>query len=600
MNRLFLILLRNEEGEEQLRVRRLQLPFNFTTGEALLYDNTPTVDMADMADMSDMSDMCSTPKQRKMDEFSVSPNSMLGCMLRQDQSIYCEHNPNSISSLNDVAFQDTHATVSVPGDVWPHPSPKPAGNLIKSEAMVHDMMETLQQILGDSNVISTLHVEPDEIKSWETMLLRMSSNTSEMSEDLNDILNNDILSYVEEQLQKEAGFKLPDQLDIPASLSALDHQDPGLAVEQSFGWPLEPQGQLLSNGGPMMNGQTETMKLTHMDLPQLGCSALNGPTLQQISSQQMLPPPVGPVTFNPSLADSCVQGQNDLRSLQVAAKEHNLGAFRPTNQLHPNPAPNHVQMMLPGAPIGLQDQSGDRKLNPVFNFPGNRWNSSVQNSNQVNSFAPTYTQNISKEAGFPAAPPPSSCLQGHFALHTHTSENQRQPWQLEQQQLMSGGRQQMGACLNQMPGLQRNPQPGVVAPQTTFNGRPAFRTPETSAARFGAQQDLEPPPPLAPSSSCMFGNAPVSVPVNGLPLGQVNSCKQMNAPGNSQLLSQPACFYQGGGSVLGMPALPNPDEAALSCQMPGGLDLNGLMVQQQQYLNFSEQTQVRIGFQEKV
>ncbi|XP_060923153.1 aryl hydrocarbon receptor 2 [Limanda limanda] len=585
--------LTNEEGEEQLRKRRLQLPFSFTTGEALLYDNTPTVDMPDMPDMR------STPKQRKMDEFSVSPNSMLGCILRQDQSVYCEHNSITMSSLNDAAFKDTHATVSVPGDIWPHASPKPAGNLVKSEAMVQDMMETLQQILGDGNVIGTLDVEPEEIKSWETMLLRMSSNTSEMSEDLNDILNNDILSYVEEQLQKEGGFKLPGQLDLPASLSALDHpiQNPSPAVEQNFGWPLEPQSQLISNGGPMMNGQTapvlETMKLTHMDLPQLGSSALNGPTLQQIASQQMLPTAVGlgmvgaPVTFNPSLADSCVQTHNELRSFQVAAKENNLGAFRQTNQLHPNQVPNHVQMMMPGAPIGLQDQSGDGQLNPVFNFQGNRWNSSVQNSNQVNHFAQSYTQNISVEPGFPAGAPPSSCLQGHFALHTHSSENQRQSWQqlLEQQQLLSGGRQQMGAGLNHMSGLQRNP------PQTTVNGRPVFRSPETPPVPFAVQQNLE-PPPLAPSSSCMFGNAPVSVPVNGLPLGQVSACKQMNATGNNQILSHPACFYQGGGSVLGMPALPNPGEAPLSCQVPGSLDLNGLLVQQQQYLNFSEQTQI--------
>ncbi|XP_069376966.1 aryl hydrocarbon receptor 2 isoform X2 [Paralichthys olivaceus] len=593
--------LTNEEGEEQLRVRRLQLPFNFATGEALLYDSTPTVETPDMG---------STPKQRKMDDLSVSADSMLGCLLRQDQSIYCEHNTNSINSLNDIAFKDTHATVSVPGDAWQHPSPKPglSGNLIKSEAMVQDMMETLQQILGDSDVMDSLDVEPNELRSWESMLLRMSTNTSDMREELNDILNNDILSYVEEQLQKEGGFKLPDQLDdISASLSALDQQslDPNLAVEQNFGWPLEPQSQLISNGGLMMNGQMapalETMKLSHMDPPQLGSPALNGPTLQQIASQQMLPTPVGlgnvaaPVTFNPSLADSCAQTQNELRSLQVAAQENNLGAFRPTNQLHPSQVQNHVQMRMPSAPIGLQDQSGGRKLNPVFNFQGNQWNS-VPNSNQVNNFAQTYPQNISNESGFTAVPPSSSCLQGHFALQTHNSDNQRQSWPLEQQQqqqqLISGGRQQTCARLNQMSGLQRNPLPGVVAPQTTVNGRPVFRTPETPTVPFPVPQDLE---PLAPSSSCMFGNAPASVPVNGVPLGQVNSCRQMNATGNNQILSKPACFYQGlpgPGSVQGIPALPNPDEAALSCQMTAGFDLNGLMVQQQQYLNFSEQTQI--------
>lgn len=41
-----------------------------------------------------------------------------------------------------------------------------------------------------------------------------------------------------------------------------------------------------------------------------------------------------------------------------------------------------------------------------------------------------------------------------------------------------------------------------------------------------------------------------------------------------------------------MTAIPNPGEAALSCQMAAGLDPDGLMVQQQQYLNFGEQAQI--------
>ncbi|XP_035484488.1 aryl hydrocarbon receptor 2 [Scophthalmus maximus] len=585
--------LTNEEGEEQLHLRRLQLPFNFTTGEALLYDTTPTVDIPDA---------CSTPKQRKMDDVSVSPNSLLGCMLRQDQSVYCEHNTNTINSLNDAAFEDTHAMVNVPGDVWQNPSPKPVGNLIKSEAMVQDMMETLQQILGDGNVVDSLDIEPDELKSWETTLLRMSTNTSDVSEDLNDILSNDILSFVEEQLQKEGGLKLPDQLDdVPAPLSTLDLQSQGLdqAAEQSFGWPLEPQNQLIPNIGQMMNGQPtavlETMKLTHMDLPQLSSPALNGPTLQQISSQ-LLPASVGlcnidtPVTFNPSLTDSCPQTQNDPRTLPVTAKENNLGAFRPTNQLNAIQMQNQVQMRMPSLPIGLQDQSAERKLNPVFTFQGNRWSSSVPNSNQVNNFVQTYTQNISNQSGFIADPPSSSYLQGHIPLQTQNNENQRQSWPLEQQQqVMSGSR------LNQMAGLQRNPPPGAVAPQTTVNGRPMFWTPETPAIPFPAQQALEPPPPLATSSSCMFGNATSSVHVNGLQLSQVPCRKQMNTAVSNRIISKPSCFYQGlpgGRSVQGMSAIPNPDEAVLSCQTTGGLDLNGLLVQQQQYLNFTEQTEI--------
>ncbi|KAM9334157.1 aryl hydrocarbon receptor-like [Symphorus nematophorus] len=552
--------LTNEEGEEQLRLRRLQLPFNFTTGEAMLYDILPTVEP---------SDSCSAPKQRKLDSYTVSPGSLLGCMLNQDQSIYCEHNTNTINSLNDVAFNDSHATVNVPGDIWLDSTPKPAvGNLVKSEATVQDMMDTLQQILGDNDLTDVLDVGPDELKSWENTLLKMSTNSCEMNEDLSDILSNDILSYVEEQLQREGGLKLPDQLDdIPPCLSALELPNPQQQVgEQNFGWPLE--NQLIPNGGPMIGRQT--MKLTHMDLPQL-----NGPTLQQIASQQtglQLGNMADPVAFNPTLSDSCAQTQNQLRSLQAGAKDNNLGAFplRQTNQIHSNQMQNHLPMrnVLPN---GHQDQSA----NPVFTFQGSQWN-----SNQADGFVETYSQNISNN--FSTDLSSSSCLQGRFSLQTQNSENQRQSWPLEQQQQQQQQHLVTGTCLNQMSGFQRNPL------QNSVNGRPMFRTPETSNVQFPVQQNV------VEHSSCMFRNAPSSVPVNGVHLSQ-----RLNPP-TTQIPSKPSCLYQslpggagGGGSVPGMTAIPNPDEASLSCQMTAGLDPDGLLVQQQQqYLNFSEQTQI--------
>ncbi len=573
----------------------------------MLYDVTPTVDVPDL---------CSAPKQMKLDSYSVSPSSILGCMLNQDQSIYCEQQANSLSSLNDAAFQDTHATVNVPGDVWLDSTSKPVvGSLVKSEATVQDMMDTLQQILGDNDLADALDVGPDELKSWESTLLKMSATSCEMSEDLNDILNDDILSYVEEQLQREGGLKLPDELDdIPPCLSSVDLQNlnPDQGGEQNFGWPLEPQNRLIPDGGQMMAGQPTPvlgmMKLTHMDLPQLSSSGLNGPTLQQIASQQTLPTSVGlqlgtagnigaPVSFNPSMVDS--QTQNQMRTLQATATDSNLFSVRQTstNQVHSNqmaqPMQNHLQMRTPNLPIGLQDQSTERKLNPVFSFQGNQWSSSGPDTNQVDNFGETYTQNISNEPGFTADPSLSSCLQGRFALQTQNNENQRPSWPPEQQKqpLISNGRQQMTASLNQMSGFQRNPLPGVVAVQSVVNGRPMFRTPETSNVPFPVQENME-PPPLSPSSSCMFRNGAPSVPVNGVHLSQAPSCQRLN-PANTQIPSKPSCFYQslpGGGSVPGMSAIPNPDEAALSCQMTAGLNPDTLVVPQQQY--FSEQTQV--------
>uniref|UniRef100_A0A667Y288 Aryl hydrocarbon receptor n=1 Tax=Myripristis murdjan TaxID=586833 RepID=A0A667Y288_9TELE len=606
--------LTNEEGEEQLRLRRLQLPFNFATGEAVLYDVSMSLDVPSS---------CSAPKQKKLDDLSIDPNSLLGCMLSQDQGIYCQHNnDNTLNSLNDAAFEDTHALVNVPGDARQHPSPKPVTSLVKAEGTVQDMMETLQQILGENDLTTSLDVDPEELKDWENTLLKMSSTPCEVSEDLDELLSNDILSYVEEQLIKEGGLKLPDQLDdVPVCLPSLDlqTQDPVQGGEQSFGWLEEPQNQLIPNGGQMVaEKQTPIsgrMKLTHVGPPQLSSAGLNGPTLQQIAAQNPFTPSTGlhselssagnlgtPGTFDPLLADSCAQTQNQLRNLHVTTNNNSLGlcSLRQTsaNQLHSNqivqPIQNHLQMRMSDLPIGLHNQSSETLLNPMFPCQSSQWISSVPNSNQTDNFVETYTPNISIQSDFNPDPSSSSCLQGHFALQTQNGENQRQSWPLEQQQqqlptLISNGHHHTGGFHNPASGFQRSPLQTGIAPQTSVNCRPTFRPPNTAGMRFPAQQEME-PPALVPSSSCMFGGATPSVPVNGVHLNQRLSTTSNQTP------SKTSCYYQslpGSGSVAGMGVISQvtPD-VGLSCQ---GLDPDGLLVQQQQqpYLNFSEQTQVK-------
>ncbi|KAK2857139.1 hypothetical protein Q5P01_005874 [Channa striata] len=326
------------------------------------------------------------------------------------------------------------------------------------------------------------------------------------------------------------------------------------------------------------------MKLIHMELS--STPGLSGPTLQQIASQQTLSPSAGlgnigaPVTFKSSMSEPRSQAESQLRALQINANDSNLGAYRQTNQLHSNhlaqPTQNPMQMRLHNLPGSLQDQSAERPLNSVFTFQGNQWNSS--------NFVETYNQNISNQPSFTADPASSTCIQGSFALQTQNGDNQRQSWPLEQQQLLASGQQQMGARLNQMSGIKRNP--GVIAPQNV-NSRPTFGAPEMSRSSFTVQQGLE-PPPLGVSSSCRFSNTTPSVPVKEVHLSQTSSCQRLNPPGN-QIPSKPSCFYRG---VEGMTAIPNPNDAALSCQITTGLESNGLMVQQQPYLNFVDQTQI--------
>lgn len=241
--------LTNEEGEEQLRTRRLQLPFNCTSGSALLYDQTPCMEP---------SEQFSAPPLGRTDD-SVTPNSILGSLMGQNKSLYCQHNQPSLNSLQDEAFRDSHATVTVPGDLFTQ-----SCTLMKTESTVQDMMDSLQQILGDNSLMSSLAVEPDELRSWESTLMSMTASSNEMTTDLNSIISSDILSFVEEQFQREGSFAFLDHLN-EASLSSPK---------------LYNQGQR-PNSAEAMNCQSSIIP----KVEPLQSTALNGPFGQNIRTE---------------------------------------------------------------------------------------------------------------------------------------------------------------------------------------------------------------------------------------------------------------------------------------------------------------------------
>ncbi|KFP44103.1 Aryl hydrocarbon receptor, partial [Chlamydotis macqueenii] len=76
--------LSNEEGEEHLRKRNLQLPFSFVTGEAVLYgSNLPKFLNSFQAkqESQTQADSCTT-------QCSVDSNSLPGAVMKQDASVY--------------------------------------------------------------------------------------------------------------------------------------------------------------------------------------------------------------------------------------------------------------------------------------------------------------------------------------------------------------------------------------------------------------------------------------------------------------------------------------------------------------------------------
>ncbi|XP_075275330.1 aryl hydrocarbon receptor isoform X1 [Opisthocomus hoazin] len=80
--------LTDEEGAEHLRKRNMKLPFMFATGEAVLYEvSFPVSSIMDSSQPKNKSTMGKGAKATLHND-SVDPNSLLGAMLRQDESVY--------------------------------------------------------------------------------------------------------------------------------------------------------------------------------------------------------------------------------------------------------------------------------------------------------------------------------------------------------------------------------------------------------------------------------------------------------------------------------------------------------------------------------
>ncbi|KAM7368639.1 hypothetical protein PAMP_012956 [Pampus punctatissimus] len=198
--------LTNEEGEEHLRQRRLQLPFNLTTGEGILYDSLDATE----------------PTAEK----PLGPTSLLGSLRRQDHSIYTQLQapspPLQIFTQTEQpleqAFLDSHALLSVPGHLQGSQKWSSMEDLASQ-----DMIDSLEQILGDigGGGIEGLEVEETELRNWENTLVRMNKER-DAARELNHILANDVFSYVEEALRRETGVV---QEQHPASVfSNHEHQ----------------------------------------------------------------------------------------------------------------------------------------------------------------------------------------------------------------------------------------------------------------------------------------------------------------------------------------------------------------------------------------
>lgn len=211
------IMFREEEGGEHLRKRSMHLPFTFATGEALLYQTSfPIPGFSDNMAAKGKSGKAKKTKVDKGSKDEPDPRSLLGAMMRQDESVYvCQPASESKVPYRSSLFtkQDEQSTfpTSVESEKWNSESKR----VPKSETATSfdPLLVTLDSLsleneenCSNSELFNALENLGLNAEDLELLLLDERMIQVEMEPEyvpsLNDLLtNNEILSYVHDSLE---------------------------------------------------------------------------------------------------------------------------------------------------------------------------------------------------------------------------------------------------------------------------------------------------------------------------------------------------------------------------------------------------------------
>ncbi|NXR22992.1 AHR protein, partial [Cinclus mexicanus] len=190
--------LSNEEGEEHLRKRNLQLPFSFATGEAVLYGNN----VPGFLDSFQAKEKLQVQANSNPEPCLVDPNSLLGAVMKQDAPLYNCHADN------------------VPQFCQPGFPPEPDGLSRNEDSSAKEdsdpllvVIETLfekREVAG--NICQSFGVDSTELQQWEEALLSLGAEQEPPAQGLGQRPATKVTSCVEQMLLREGAGK---SLDFP-------------------------------------------------------------------------------------------------------------------------------------------------------------------------------------------------------------------------------------------------------------------------------------------------------------------------------------------------------------------------------------------------
>ncbi|XP_011488315.2 aryl hydrocarbon receptor-like isoform X2 [Oryzias latipes] len=397
--------LTNAEGEEYLRQRRLQLPFSCTTGEAILYNTGPTVDV-----MQFQFDKIFGDSNMEKD---VLPGSLLDSFLQQDEVIYAQRVEPPLPV--DQVFMDSHPLLSIASD------PRQGGDAptaetpeVKEEQQsilaVVDSLERLAQTGEFEEVLEQL--QADDTAEWERALKRFNVGV-DLQRTSGDILTEDIFDYIDSVFQKGEEFlseNPPSCLADSFPASELCEPLPFMAFSAGNGLPppeQAPQERPLPAAAdglpPLQQLQLQDIFALSEGLPELAIPDISADISALQNCQQAPVRPAG----RPNVGSVRVQPPDPLQSVVVTANRPQLlphGDVPSMNFSSPN-----ASTAPAGFPAPMQKQAAiSDPLQPWTQMLP--YSGTLQNGHESAALFHGSERQTFQQAAFWQTAPPGSCM----------------------------------------------------------------------------------------------------------------------------------------------------------------------------------------------
>ncbi|NWV24571.1 AHR protein, partial [Origma solitaria] len=222
--------LSNEEGEEHLRKRNLQLPFSFATGEAVLYGN----DLPGFLDSFQATEELQPQANPNSEQRLVDPNSLLGAMMKQDASIYNSHMDN-VPQFSLPGFLPKPDRLSWNEDI--------SNAKEDSDSLLVVIKTLLEKSEVDGNVCQSLSVDSTELQQWEEALLSLGAEEELPAQGLGDRPGTKVTSCVEQMPLREGAGKSVDFPHCHEENCAMAHFQRCWTADSAFPAPAQPWAQ---------------------------------------------------------------------------------------------------------------------------------------------------------------------------------------------------------------------------------------------------------------------------------------------------------------------------------------------------------------------